>query len=72
MKEMIIECNQMRKSIIYIVDRWCSSTFAYTIGDQIDGDESSINRLHSDLFKWPVDLIKPTLQLVLLVDEGIE
>ena len=71
MKEMIIECNQMRKSIIYIVDRWCSSTFAYTIGDQIDGDESSINRLHSDLFKWPVDLIKPTLQLVLLVDDTV-
>jgi hypothetical protein len=69
MTEMIIECNQLKRSIIYIVDRWCSSTFAYTIGDQVDGDESSIQALNSDIFKWPADLIKPTLQLVLLVDD---
>ena len=71
MKEMIIECIQMKRSIIYIVDRWCSSTFAYTIGDQIEGDESSIQALNSDIFKWPADLIKPTLQLVLLVDDTV-
>ena len=71
MKEMITECNQLKSSIIYIVDRWCSSTFAYTIGDQIEGDESSIKTLHPDLFKWPFDLMKPTLQLVLLVDDTV-
>jgi thymidylate kinase len=65
------ECLIIKKSLIYVVDRWCSSTFAYTIGDQTEGDENSIHNLHTALLKWPIDLLKPTLQLVLLVDEDI-
>ena len=33
----------MYETLIYIVDRWCLSTFAYTIDDQTEDDETSIH-----------------------------
>ena len=53
------------ETLISIVDHWCSSTFAYAVGDQTEGDENSIHILNHALLTLSVDLMN------LLVDENI-
>jgi len=65
-------CNDEKISV-FIVDRWYSSTCAYTIGyKNTNGPPSeSIDLLPESLFKWPRDLSPPDLMLILEVDDEV-
>jgi len=65
-------CNDEKISI-FIVDRWYSSTCAYTIGyKNTNGPpKESIDLLPDSLFKWPRDLSPPDLMLILDVDDDV-
>ena len=60
------------KISVFIVDRWYSSTCAYTIGyKNTNGPPTeSIDLLPNSLFKWPRDLSPPDLMLILEVDDN--
>lgn len=57
---------------IFVVDRWFSSTCAYSIAwKNTAGGPEAIDALPVELFKWPKDLIPPQVQLLLHVDEEV-
>ena len=61
------------KISVFIVDRWYSSTCAYTIGyKNTNGPPTeSIDLLPDSLFKWPRDLSPPDLMIILEVDDDV-
>jgi len=65
MKEMITECNAVKKSLIFVVDRWYSSTCAYSLAQHA---QEAIEDISSDYFMWPHDLIKPMIVVIIHVD----
>ena len=60
------------KHSTFVVDRWFSSTCAYSIAwkNTIGGPEA-IDALPSQLFQWPKDLIPPQLQLLLHLEDSV-
>lgn len=68
MKEMLTECRDVRKSLVFIVDRWFSSTCAYTLAKY---DERPIELVEKDHFTWPPDLLKPLIVVILRVDSDV-
>ena len=57
---------------LFIIDRWFSSTCAYSLGwKNTTGGPESIDQLPAYLFQWPRYLVRPQLQLVLCVDHEI-
>jgi len=65
-------CNDEKISV-FIVDRWYSSTCAYTIGyKNTNGPpKESIDLLPDSLFKWPRDLCPPDLMIILEVYDDV-
>ena len=66
---LVQQCSDSGKSSIFVIDRFYSSTCAYTIGTKTTGDANAIDIIHSlrpEIFSWPNDLITP--QLVILMD----
>ena len=73
--------------LLFLVDRFYSSTFAYTLATCIEGDEEAVEEVkmilmlenflievagrQPELFLWPKDLIKPDLQINLIVNEQV-
>jgi thymidylate kinase len=54
------------KRLTVVVDRWYSSTCAYSIGQHTQGGSEGIDALEDDsLFQWPHDLEPPGLVLLL-------
>ncbi|KAI0563255.1 Thymidylate kinase [Gracilaria domingensis] len=57
---------------ILFVDRWYSSTCAYSIGwKNTSGGPESVDALHTSLLEWPKDLDVPDLMIVLHVDSQV-
>ncbi|XP_031466864.1 UMP-CMP kinase 2, mitochondrial isoform X2 [Phasianus colchicus] len=50
-----------------IVDRYWHSTAAYTIATETDGNIQNLPPDHDAVYKWPEDLLKPDLVLLLTV-----
>ncbi|XP_052556997.1 UMP-CMP kinase 2, mitochondrial [Tympanuchus pallidicinctus] len=50
-----------------IVDRYWHSTAAYTIATETDGNIQNLPPDHDAVYKWPEDLLKPNLVLLLTV-----
>ena len=65
-------CNDEKISV-FIVDRWYSSTCAYTISyKNTNGPpKESIDLLPDSLFKWPRDLSPPDLMVILEVGDDV-
>ena len=76
--------------LVFLVDRFYSSTFAYTLAVCMEGDEEAVEEVHQmifmldnflpiekvvgkqpELFLWPKDLLKPELQINLIVNEQV-
>lgn len=71
MHEMVVECQRKRSCLVFVVDRWYSSTCAYTTGKAVkQGREAVIDALPASLFSWPTDLLPPTLLIILKLDEA--
>ena len=64
--------NAKTTSYVVVVDRWYTSTCAYTIGykNTVNGPET-VDSLDSSLFAWPHDLPKPDLVVLLQVDDKV-
>lgn len=64
--------NTSTSSYVVVVDRWYTSTCAYTIGykNTVDGPEA-VDFLDSSLFAWPHDLLTPDLVVLLQVDDKV-
>lgn len=57
---------------VVLVDRWYSSTCAYSIGwKNTEGGPESVDQLDDSLFQWPRDLETPALVFVLQVDDEV-
>lgn len=70
--EMVAECHKEGLPVVFLVDRFYSSTFAYTLAAGMDGGEEAVEEVagrQPELFLWPKDLLKPDLQINLVVDE---
>eukprot|EP00178_Gracilaria_changii_P025361 TRINITY_DN78159_c0_g1_i1.p1 TRINITY_DN78159_c0_g1~~TRINITY_DN78159_c0_g1_i1.p1 ORF type:complete len:738 (-),score=80.57 TRINITY_DN78159_c0_g1_i1:459-2672(-) len=66
--EMRVESDR-DPSAIFFVDRWYSSTCAYSVGwKNTSGGPESVDELDASLFHWPKDLDVPNLMIVLQVD----
>ena len=65
--EMIEECKEKKMRLVYIVDRYYSSTCSYTVAKATHID---IDQLDDSIFRWPEDLIKPEAVFILCVDES--
>ena len=58
---------------VFVVDRFYSSTCGYTIGKATDGEFDIIDNLvekDQDLLRWPLNLVKPTLCIILKIGES--
>ncbi|XP_028994162.1 UMP-CMP kinase 2, mitochondrial [Betta splendens] len=51
-----------------IVDRYWHSTAAYAIGTALSGPPSSLPAEGSEVYRWPGDLLQPSLVVVLTLD----
>ena len=72
--ELHLHCKQKQQSFTFVIDRFYSSTAAYTIGGQTTGEEEDINAFYRDcpeLFIWPHDLSTPDVILLLEADEDV-
>ena len=71
--EMEKECEENPSaSMVFVVDRWYSSTCAYSIAwENTHGGPESIDELDSRFFEWPKDLGPPQLMILLEVDDRI-
>ena len=59
---------------VFVVDRFYSSTCGYTIGKATVGDLESIDNLvekDQELVRWPLNLLKPALCIILKIGESI-
>lgn len=64
--------SEKETSFVFVVDRWYTSTCAYTIGyKNTTGGEESIDSLDASLFRWPNDLRKPDVVALLQVDDEV-
>lgn len=64
------EIRNNEKHSIFVVDRWFSSTCAYSIAwKNTTGGNESIDALPSRLFQWPHDLTPPQLMILLDLDD---
>ena len=64
-------CNTTTRPVI-VVDRWYSSTCAYSVAwKNTKGGPEAIDALEDALFQWPLDLHPPDLQLLLQVDDPV-
>ncbi|XP_006626242.3 UMP-CMP kinase 2, mitochondrial [Lepisosteus oculatus] len=50
-----------------IVDRYWHSTAAYAIATEVSGKAENLPALSSDVYRWPSDLLKPDLVVLLTV-----
>ena len=72
--ELHLQCQQKQKALTFVIDRFYSSTAAYTIGGQTIGEQEEINTLYRDnpeLFVWPHDLKRPDIIILLEADENV-
>ena len=72
--ELHMQCQEQQKDMTFVIDRFYSSTAAYTIGGQTSGEEKEIDDLYKecpDLFIWPHDLLIPNVILLLEADEAV-
>ena len=72
--ELHLQCQKKQKALTFVIDRFYSSTAAYTIGGQTTGEEEEIDTLyknHPELFIWPHDLSIPDVILLLEADEDV-
>ena len=67
MRDILIECATAKKALIVVVDRWYSSTCAYTVAKYSDEE---IDELPNGVFQWPHDLIRPEIALIVSVDHS--
>ncbi|NWX07651.1 CMPK2 kinase, partial [Caloenas nicobarica] len=51
-----------------IIDRYWHSTAAYTIATEVNGKVQDLPPAHDEVYRWPEDLLKPDLVLLLTVD----
>lgn len=57
---------------VFVVDRWFSSTCAYSIAwKNTTGGPEAIDALPPHLFRWPEDLHPPQLQLLLRLEDSV-
>lgn len=68
--EMTMECLEEKKNLVFIVDRFYSSTCAYTIGKATTGaveDLKDLLQKNPSLTSWPEDLLKPNVTVILTI-----
>jgi len=65
--DMIEECKERKMRLVYIVDRYYSSTCSYTVAKATHID---IDQLDDRIFRWPDDLLKPEAVFILRVNES--
>jgi thymidylate kinase len=67
------ESNQGHTHLIHIVDRWYTSTVAYSVAwkNTTGGVESSVDSLSPFVFSWPRNLRPPDLLVLLQVDDTV-
>ena len=72
-QEMEDQCQATGQSLVFVVDRFYSSTLAYTLGQALATDQEVqlLARDQPELFCWPKDLARPVLQLTLEVEEEV-
>ena len=62
----------MNAEYMFVVDRWFSSTCAYSIAwKNTNGGPESIDNLDESLFCRPIDLMKPNLTILLEMDHEL-
>ena len=71
--EMQAQCDRVQANLLFVTDRFYSSTCAYTIGTALSSRSraNSIADLPSHLFRWPHDLLEPVVAIVLHVPHEV-
>jgi thymidylate kinase len=70
--EILEEASTTDSELVFVVDRWYTSTCAYSIAwKNTAGGPESVDRIAESLFEWPRDLRRPDLLLLLLVDDDV-
>ena len=70
--EMQAKCDRAQEDLLFVTDRFYSSTCAYTIGTSLSSKPTnSVAKLPSHLFCWPHDLLKPIVAIILQVPHAI-
>lgn len=64
------EAQILRKDQPVLFDRWWGSTCSMALGMKA-GTSANLPAADSDIYRWPLDLPRPTLGIVLDVDENI-
>jgi thymidylate kinase len=70
--EMLEESRLSSLPLVFIIDRWYTSTCAYSIGwKNTEGGSEAVDALDESLFQWPCDLRPPDLLLLLKVNHDV-
>lgn len=68
--QLLQKQNITRVVLLAIVDRWYTSTVAYSVAwKNTQDDISSVDALDESIFRWPVNLRSPDLLFLLQVDD---
>ena len=75
-EEMKEECRIARQNLVFVVDRFYSSTLAFSLATGATGATAgSVEEVEKEwpgLMDWPGDLVRPRLQLTLVAEEEEE
>lgn len=70
MSEMVQECREAGENLVFVVDRFYSSTFAYTAGEAAAACEGNWT-VQPHQLDWPADLLRASLVMFLAVPDHI-